>query len=43
MNASGYPFAFGVALLSLARSHHGGLELAPRDGGGLIARLTLLR
>jgi len=34
----------GLAIVErIARSHHGGLELAPRDGGGLIARLTLLR
>jgi two-component system osmolarity sensor histidine kinase EnvZ len=34
----------GLAIVErIARSHRGGLELAPREGGGLIARLTLLR
>jgi len=34
----------GLAIVErIARSHDGGLELAPRAGGGLIARLTLAR
>jgi two-component system osmolarity sensor histidine kinase EnvZ len=34
----------GLAIVErIARSHRGGLELAPREGGGLIARLTLRR
>jgi two-component system osmolarity sensor histidine kinase EnvZ len=34
----------GLAIVErIARSHRGGLELAPRQGGGLVARLTLLR
>jgi len=34
----------GLAIVErIARSHRGGLELAPRAGGGLIARLTLAR
>ncbi|HUQ26289.1 MAG TPA: ATP-binding protein [Burkholderiales bacterium] len=33
----------GLAIVErIARSHHGSLELVPRDGGGLVARLTLL-
>jgi two-component system osmolarity sensor histidine kinase EnvZ len=32
----------GLAIVErVARAHGGGLELAPRDGGGLIARLAL--
>jgi len=34
----------GLAIVErIARSHRGGLELAPREGGGLVSRLTLLR
>ena len=34
----------GLAIVErVARSHHGTLELLPREGGGLIARLTLLQ
>ena len=34
----------GLAIVErIARSHGGRLELAPREGGGLVARLTLLR
>ena len=34
----------GLAIVErIARSHQGSLELAARDGGGLVARLTLLR
>jgi two-component system osmolarity sensor histidine kinase EnvZ len=34
----------GLAIVErIARSHQGGLELAPREGGGLAARLTLSR
>jgi two-component system osmolarity sensor histidine kinase EnvZ len=34
----------GLAIVDrVARSHRGALELAPREGGGLIARLTLLQ
>jgi two-component system osmolarity sensor histidine kinase EnvZ len=34
----------GLAIVErVARAHGGNLELAPREGGGLVARLTLLR
>jgi len=34
----------GLAIVErIARSHQGALELAPRQGGGLVARLTLSR
>jgi two-component system osmolarity sensor histidine kinase EnvZ len=34
----------GLAIVErVARAHGGSLELLPRDGGGLIARLTLNR
>jgi two-component system osmolarity sensor histidine kinase EnvZ len=34
----------GLAIVErVARAHGGGLELAPREGGGLVARLTLAR
>ncbi len=34
----------GLAIVDrVARSHRGTLELAPREGGGLVARLTLLK
>jgi len=34
----------GLAIVDrVARSHRGTLELAPREGGGLVARLTLLQ
>ena len=34
----------GLAIVDrVARSHRGALELAPREGGGLVARLTLLQ
>ena len=32
----------GLAIVErVARAHGGGLELLPREGGGLVARLTL--
>ena len=41
---SGGGAGLGLAIVErIARSHHGSLELAPREGGGLVARLTLLR
>ncbi|MEA3195908.1 MAG: two-component system, OmpR family, osmolarity sensor histidine kinase EnvZ [Betaproteobacteria bacterium] len=34
----------GLAIVErIARSHHGAVDLAPRPGGGLIVRLSLLR
>jgi two-component system osmolarity sensor histidine kinase EnvZ len=34
----------GLAIVDrIARSHNGRLELLPRDGGGLLARLALPR
>jgi two-component system osmolarity sensor histidine kinase EnvZ len=34
----------GLAIVErVARSHQGSLDLLPREGGGLVARLTLLR
>jgi two-component system osmolarity sensor histidine kinase EnvZ len=34
----------GLAIVErVARAHGGGLELAPREGGGLVARLILAR
>ena len=34
----------GLAIVErIARSHRGGLDLVPREGGGLVARLTLQR
>ena len=39
-NAAGA--GLGLAIVDrVARSHNGGLELLPRDGGGLLARLRL--
>ena len=33
----------GLAIVErVARAHGGRLDLSPRDGGGLVARLTLL-
>jgi two-component system, OmpR family, osmolarity sensor histidine kinase EnvZ len=42
---SGPPGAgLGLAIVErVARAHNGALELAPRDGGGLVARLALAR
>jgi two-component system osmolarity sensor histidine kinase EnvZ len=32
----------GLAIVErVARSHHGALDLVPREGGGLVARLSL--
>ena len=39
-NAAGA--GLGLAIVErIARSHNGRLELLPRDGGGLVARLVL--
>jgi two-component system osmolarity sensor histidine kinase EnvZ len=43
-DARGGPSGAGLGLAiveRVARAHGGGLELAPREGGGLVARLTL--